>query len=424
MTYYAGLDVSLRTVNICVVDNEGERVAETKLASDVQEIIVYLDDLNIEIESVGLEAGTLTQYLTYGLQAAGFEAICMEARQVKAALSAMRNKTDKHDARGIAQLLRTGWYSRVHVKSMQSHHIQSSMVVQIIRENAMTYYAGLDVSLRTVNICVVDNEGERVAETKLASDVQEIIVYLDDLNIEIESVGLEAGTLTQYLTYGLQAAGFEAICMEARQVKAALSAMRNKTDKHDARGIAQLLRTGWYSRVHVKSMQSHHIRMLLTSRKAVLSKCVDLENEIRGLFKIFGIKLPPKLGHGAFDVTVRDIIEVDATLSHALLPMLDARLALYQTFRILDNRTRKMAHLDPVCERLMSAPGVGFITALTFKAGVDDPTRFKRSRTVAAHFGLTPRRFQSGEMDIEGHISKCGNEPARWLILTRSVNDS
>ena len=164
----------------------------------------------------------------------------------------------------------------------------------------MTYFAGIDISLRSVNICVVDDDGELVAETKLSSDVQEIIAYLDELEYSINIVGLEAGTLAQYLTYGLQSAGFEVVCMEARQVKAALSAMRNKADKHDARGIAQLLRSGWYSQVHVKSMESHHIRMLLRSRKAVLDKCIDLENEIRGLFKIFGIKLPPKLGHGSF----------------------------------------------------------------------------------------------------------------------------
>ncbi len=282
----------------------------------------------------------------------------------------------------------------------------------------MTYYAGLDVSLRTVNICVIDDQGELIAETKLASDVQDIVAYLDGLELDLASIGLEAGTLMQYLSYGLQAAGFEVICMEARQVKGALSAMRNKTDKHDARGIAQIMRSGWYSRVHVKSMDSHHIRMLLSSRRAVLSKCVDLENEVRGLFKVFGIKLPPKLGHGAFDDTVRDIIETDATLSHALLPLLDARLVLYHTFRELDNRTRKMALADEVCLRLMTVPGVGFITALTFKAGVDDPTRFKRSRTVGAHFGLTPRRFQSGEIDIEGHISKCGDADVRATLYT------
>jgi len=282
----------------------------------------------------------------------------------------------------------------------------------------MTYYAALDVSLRTVNLCVIDEEGVLVAETKLDSEVIDIVAYLDGLELEITSVGLEAGTLCQYLTYGLQFAGFEVVCMEARQVKAALSAMRNKTDKNDARGIAQLLRSGWYSKVHVKSMESHRIRALLSSRKAVLCKCIDLENEIRGLFKVFGIKLPAKLGHGAFDAAVRHIIETDATLSHALLPLLDARLVLYHCFRELDNRTRKLAHSDPVCQRLMSAPGVGFITALTYKAGVDDPTRFKRSRTVAAHFGLTPRRFQSGEIDIDGHISRCGDRGVRCTLYT------
>jgi transposase len=282
----------------------------------------------------------------------------------------------------------------------------------------MTYYAGLDVSLRSVNICVIDDQGTFVAETKLTSEVEDIVAYLDNLDLDIASVGLEAGTLTQYLTYGLQLAGYEVICMEARQVKAALSAMRNKTDKHDARGIAQILRSGWYSRVHVKSIESHRIRALLSSRKAVLNKCVDLENEVRGLFKVFGIKLPPKLGHGAFDVTVRAPIDEDSALSHALLPLLDARLVLYQTFRELDNRTRKHALKDPVCQRLMSAPGVGFVTALTFKAGVDDPSRFKRSRTVAAHFGLTPRRFQSGEMDNPGHISRAGDPDVRCTLYT------
>jgi transposase len=258
----------------------------------------------------------------------------------------------------------------------------------------MTYYAGLDVSLRSVNLCLIDDQGDLVEEAKLSSDVQDIIAHLDRLDFAIERIGLEAGTLAQYLTYGLQSAGFEVVCMEARQVKAALSAMRNKTDKHDARGIAQLLRSGWYRPVHIKSMGSHHIRMLLSSRKAVLSKCVDLENEIRG------------------------IIQADATLAHALLPMLDARLSLYRSFRELDNRTRHVAQEDPVCRRLMTAPGVGFVTALTFKSAVDDPARFRKSRTVAAHFGLTPRRLQSGEMDIDGHISKCGDTEVRNALYT------
>lgn len=280
----------------------------------------------------------------------------------------------------------------------------------------MTYYAGLDVSLRSTHICVIDDEGELLAEGKTDSEVAEIIAFLDELDAEITEAGLEAGTLTQYLTYGLQFAGYEVVCMEARQVKAALSAMRNKTDKNDARGIAQLLRSGWYSRVHIKSIESHQVRALLSSRKAVLTKCIDLEQEIRGLFKIFGIKLPPKLGHGSFDPKVRPLIEADQALSQSLLPMLDARLVLYRTFLTLENRVRNLAKQDRICQRLMTSPSVGFVTALTFKAGVDDPTRFKRSRTVPAHFGLTPRRLQSGEIDFDGHISRAGDANVRATL--------
>ena len=145
----------------------------------------------------------------------------------------------------------------------------------------MTYYTGIDVSLRSVSICVVDDKGEVCLEAKVAAEIEAIVDRLRRFSSEVKSVGFEAGTLTQYLTYGLQAAGFEVICLEARQVSVTLAAMRNKTDRNDARGLAQILRTGWYSRVHVKSLQSHQVRALLASRKAILKKCVDLENELR-----------------------------------------------------------------------------------------------------------------------------------------------
>ena len=221
----------------------------------------------------------------------------------------------------------------------------------------MAYFAGLDVSLRSVHICVIDDQGELVNEGKTSTDVTDIVAFLDALDVEVHQVGLGAGTLTQYLTYGLQFAGYDVVCMEARQVKSPLSAMRNKTDKHDARGIAQLLRSGWYSQVHIKSMGSHRVRALLASRKAVLAKCIDLENEIRGLFKVFGIKLPLRLGHGAFDSTVRPLIEADEALSQSLLPMLDVRLALYRTFRLLDNRTQHLGHNDCCAVKHAREPG-------------------------------------------------------------------
>jgi transposase len=282
----------------------------------------------------------------------------------------------------------------------------------------MAYHTALDVSLRSVSICVIDDESVIRFEDKVVSDVDEIVTSLRRFDPDIRSVGFEAGTLTQYLAYGLQAAGYEVICLEARQVNAALSAMRNKTDKNDARGIAQILRTGWYSRVHVKSMESHLVRALLSGRKTVLRKCIDLENEIRGLIRLMGIKLPGTVKHGAFDEIIRREIEEHAELAHALIPMLDARLALYQAYLKLDNQAKGMAREDAVCQRLMSVPGVGAITALTFKAGVDDPTRFRHSRTVAAHFGLTPRRFQSGETDNPGHISRSGDPDVRSALYT------
>jgi len=280
----------------------------------------------------------------------------------------------------------------------------------------MTYHTALDVSLRSVSICIVDDEGTIHFEGKAASEVNQIVACLKRFSPSIHSVGFEAGALTQYLTYGLQAAGYEVICLEARQVNAALSAMRNKTDKNDARGIAQILRTGWYSRVHVKSMESHLIRALLSSRKTVLKKCVDLENEIRGLIRLLGIKLPGTLKHGAYDAFVRQLVDTHVTFSRTLIPLLDARLVLYKTYLKLDNQVKALVREDPVCQRLMTVPGVGPITALTFKAGVDDPTRFKRSRTVAAHFGLTPRRYQSGEVDSPGHISKAGDADVRSAL--------
>lgn len=280
----------------------------------------------------------------------------------------------------------------------------------------MKYHAALDVSLRSVSICIVDEKGTIRFEGKVESDIEKIIQCLKGFSKDIDSVGFEAGTLTQYLAYGLQAAGYEVICLEARQVNAALSAMRNKTDKHDARGIAQILRTGWYSRVHIKSFDSHLIRALLSSRKTVLKKCVDLENEIRGLFRIVGVKLSGALKHGIFDATVRESVDQHPILSHAILPLIEARLVLYKTYLKLDNQAKALVRDDPICQRLMSVPGVGAITALTYKAAVDDPKRFKSSRTVAAHFGLTPRRFQSGEMDNPGRISKAGDPDVRAAL--------
>jgi transposase len=280
----------------------------------------------------------------------------------------------------------------------------------------MECFAGLDVSLRSCALCMVDGDGKVLIERELLCEVEEIAAFLRSSARPIARVGFEAGAMSQSLYHGLSREGFDVVCMEARQVNAALSAMRNKTNRTDARGIAQVLRTGWYSPVHMKSREAHVIRVLLNSRKALLTKTIDLANEIRGLLKIFGTRLPKSVGHGRFDDVVRPMIEADDVLAHALLPLLDARLVLYQHFLDMDRRVKCAASRDEVCLRMMTVPGVGPIAALTFKAAVDDPARFRRSRTVAAHFGLTPRRYQSGETDNPGRISKAGDSDVRATL--------
>ena len=280
----------------------------------------------------------------------------------------------------------------------------------------MEYFAGIDVSLRSCALCIVDGKGNVLLERELPCELSDIAECLRAFPYPIERVGFEAGTMSQHLFFGLTKVGFDVVCMEARQVNAALSAMRNKTDKNDARGIAQVLRTGWFSPVHMKSREAHGVRALLSTRKALLKKTMDLANEVRGLLKVFGIRLPMTVKHGSFDGVVRPLIEMDEVLVHALVPLLDARVALYEHFLELDRRVKRAASQDEVCMRMMTVPGVGPIASLTFKAAVDDPTRFKRSRTVGAHFGLTPRRYQSGEHDNPGRISKAGDRDVRATL--------
>ena len=207
--------------------------------------------------------------------------------------------------------------------------------------------------------------------------------------------------MSQWLHAGLVAAGFEAVLLETRHVKAALSAMTVKTDRRDARGIAQLLRLGWYRPVHAKSASAQEVRALLTARKLLQGKLLDLESGIRGILRGFGLKVGP-VRKGRFEARVLERIAGHAMLEAVIGSMLKARAALAAEFARLHRAMLGLVRADPVCRQLMSVPGVGAVVAITFKSGVDDPSRFKRSRDVGAHFGLTPRKYQSGELDVTG----------------------
>ena len=181
-----------------------------------------------------------------------------------------------------------------------------------------------------------------------------MVAALREFGKEIGSVKLEAGILTQWLAYGLRAAGFKPVVLEARQMNATLSAMHLRKDRNDARGIAQTLRTGWYRPMHVKSIESHHTRTILAARRALLRKCIDLENEVQGVLKVFGIKVAAGVRHNAFDAVVRGPIEGNKALAQGLIPLLDVRLELYRAFLEMDRRVKAIAHADPICKHFES----------------------------------------------------------------------
>jgi transposase len=292
------------------------------------------------------------------------------------------------------------------------------------------HYAGLDVSLELTSVCIVDAQGHIVRETKVASDPEDLVRYFGALKHSITRIALEAGPLSQWIHAGLAAAGFETVLLETRHVKALLSAMTVKTDRRDARGIAQLLRSGWYRPVHAKSVGAQEVRALLTARKLIQGKLLDVECSIRGVLRGFGLKVGP-ISRGRFAMRVRELVAGQPTLETVIDAMLAARTALETEFKHLHRALLGIVRDDPICRQLMSVPGVGAIVAITFKSGVDDPMRFKHSRDVGPHFGLTPKKYQSGELDVTGSITKVGDRMVRTalyeaasVMLTRTVRFS
>jgi transposase len=277
------------------------------------------------------------------------------------------------------------------------------------------HYAGIDVSLERSSVCVVDGTGRIVREAKVASEPEALVRFLRELGLPLTRVGLEAGPLSQWLHAGLTGAGLAAVLLETRQVKAALSAMVVKTDRKDARGIAQLLRMGWYRPVHRKSPPAQEVRALLVGRKLLQGKLLDVELGIRGLLRGFGLKLG-EVNKGRFAARVRELVAGQPMLERVVGPMLRAREALRSEYLALHRAVLAIVREDAVCRRLMSVPGVGALVAVTFASAVDDPTRFRHSRDVGAHFGLTPKRYQSGETDVTGGISKVGDAMVRAAL--------
>jgi transposase len=279
----------------------------------------------------------------------------------------------------------------------------------------MNYYAGIDVSLEASSVCIVDGNGKIACESKIVSEPDALIAWLRGRKLELTRIGLEAGPLSQWLYAAMRQAGLAVELLETRHVRNALKTMPVKTDRNDARGIAQLMRLGWFRPVHCKSITAQETRALLTARKLVQAKLHDTEMSLRGILRGFGLKIG-KTTPARFEGRIRELVAGHPSLEAIAQGLLAVRVALRRQFDRFEKQVRAMARCDTRARLLMSVPGVGPIVSLTFAAAIDDPSRFKSSKQVGAYFGLTPTKYQSGETDIDGRISKIGDTGVRTVL--------
>jgi len=291
----------------------------------------------------------------------------------------------------------------------------------------MDHCAGLDVSVNETSVCIVDDSGRIIREVKVASEPGALLQVLKTGSYRFTRIGLEAGPLSQWLYSALAEASLPVICVETRHMRAVLKTQINKTDRNDARGIAQMMRAGLYRPVHVKTLRSQKLRMLLTHRKLLQSKAIAIENDLRGTLRNFGLKVG-MVGTTKFEARIKELVENLPDLAALVEPLLVVRRVLREQLGILHRRLLVVVRDDEVCRRLMTIPGVGPVVALTYRATIDVPARFRNSRAVGAMLGLTPCKYQSGESDYTGGISKCGDEMMRvmlyeaaQILLTRTV---
>lgn len=280
----------------------------------------------------------------------------------------------------------------------------------------MSIYAGLDVSDKTTHICVVDAEGAVLRRDVVASDPEVLAKWFNRHCPDLNRAVLETGSLSSFLYHGLVERGIPIECICARHAKGALSARVNKSDVHDAEGLAQLSRTGWFKRVHMKASATHIDRAALRIRGQLISTRLAMANQVRGLLKLFGLRLGRVTTPGKRRERLAALYRQRPDLEALFSPLIASVEVIEEQLRAYNRLLETRAGADPVCARLMSVPGVGPITALTYAASIEDPHRFARSEDVGAYAGLVPRRTQSGERDTQGHISKAGDPLLRKAL--------
>jgi transposase len=282
------------------------------------------------------------------------------------------------------------------------------------RRTATGEFVGLDVSLKDTAVSV-RRDGKRVWRGKCASDPQALAGLIRKHAPEVERVVFETGPLSIWFYHALSAEGLPAICIDARHAKAALDMAPNKTDANDADGLAHLAEVGFYRAVRVKGYDSMLTRTMVAARGQLRKTIVQLSNQIRGLMKTFGLIVPKGAGR-VFEGHVRRLLADEAALARIMLPLLEAWRSLRTRAADLERQLLAASRGNEASMLLMSIPGVGAVTASSYVAAVENPANFKSSRSVGAWLGLTTRRYQSGEVDYDGHISRRGDAHLRALL--------
>jgi transposase len=283
-------------------------------------------------------------------------------------------------------------------------------------------YAALDVSDKTTHICVVAGDGAIVWRGVCATDPQALAMVLKKRCPAAERVVLETGPLSAFLYHGLIERGVPAVCVCARHAKGVLSTRTNKSDPHDAEGLAQLARTGWFKAVRIKQEATHIDRAQLKVREQLVKSRRAMANQLRGLLKLFGLRLGKVTTPGKRRARLDLLFAQKPELKAVMLPLIESLEALEAQIERSAKLLAASAAADPIAARLMSVPGVGPVIALTFKSSIEDPERFSSGQDVGAYAGLVPKRHQSGERDYKGHISKAGDAMLRSALYEAANN--
>jgi transposase len=279
----------------------------------------------------------------------------------------------------------------------------------------MKQYVGLDVAQKETAVCVVDETGCVVYEGKAKSDPGALTDLLRKRAPHAERIGFETGAMASWLWHELRRANLPVVCVDARHAHAALSVRMNKSDQNDARGLADLIRVGWYREVKVKSQESQEIRGILVARSRLVAIRRDIENQVRSMVKEYGFTFKRAIGT-AFRKRVIELLGGEHRLRTAIDPLLSIHAHICEQQRKLDDEVLRLAKADETTRRLMTVPGIGSVAALTFRHTVDDPSRFRSAAQVGAYLGLTPRRNQSGATDTNGRISRWGDRLLRTYL--------